>query len=260
MTLFLRSVQSEWLKRRRSLTGWLVLAAGLFTPVIIFLFRIAQPAGMPVVYRSTTFWESLWTQTWESVAVMLLPMFVIVATGLVLNLETRNNAWKQLHASPQPLWIIFLAKLVVLLIILAQFFVVLNLGIYLCGVVPALLIDRIPTPESPIPFGLFWTRNLHYFAESLPIVALQFALGLRFRNVMVPIGAGMGLWLLAVGTLSWKFNYLFLFSHPAIDYFKTTAGRVGRGLPAEIHLIALAAFVALLVAGYVGYRNQTERG
>lgn len=260
MTGYWRSLQSEWLKRKRSLASWMIVGGGLFTPAILLAFRLSRAKALPPLYAKAGFWEALWTQAWESVAVMLLPMFVIVATSLVVQIESRNNAWKQLHASPQPLTTVFLAKLTVVLVLLAQFFVVLNAGIYVAGVLPAVLLPGVPCPASPIPWALFAARNLRYFLDSLPIVASQYLLALRFKNALVPVGAGMAIWLGSVGLLSWRYSYLLPYSHSSLDYLITAGHRVGQGLPASLQAIALLGFGAFSLVAYVGYLTARDRG
>jgi lantibiotic transport system permease protein len=134
---FLAGVRSEWLKQRRSLGAWLVLGGGLFIPGIITAVRLLRPAGLPQLYRAPGFWERLWTQSWESMAVMILPLVVMLAASLIVQIEYRNNTWKQVHATPQPLATIFLAKLVMILKLVVQLLFWFNAGIYLAGIVPA---------------------------------------------------------------------------------------------------------------------------
>src|SRR5215213_2440672 len=120
---FVSSFQAEWLKRKRSLASWLVLVGAFFTPAIILTSRIKNHAALPGLYLSEDFWRRSWNQSWESMGVFLLPIGIILATGLIAQIEYRNNTWKQLHTTPQALTTIFSAKLLVILIMLAQVFV-----------------------------------------------------------------------------------------------------------------------------------------
>jgi hypothetical protein len=61
---FINSFQSEWLKKKRSLATWLVVAGAFFTPSIILLSRIKNADKLAALYASDDFWQRLWNQTW----------------------------------------------------------------------------------------------------------------------------------------------------------------------------------------------------
>lgn len=253
-------LRAEWLKRRRSMAGWLILAGGLFTPAIIFAVRLHQSRGLPALYASAGFWEKHWTQSWESITIMILPIMVILIAALVAQIEYRNNTWKQVHAAPQPLAAVFFAKLAVILALLLQLFVVLNLGVYLSATLPALLFRHVDAPAEPFPVALFLARNLRFFVDCLPVVALQYAVSLHFRNFMVPVGIGAGVWILTIGMFNTRVSHLIPFSYPGLDYMVDSGHRTTAGLPAGIQTIALGAFAVFILAGYAMYALKQDRG
>ena len=257
---FLASIRSEWLKQKRSLTVWLVLGGGFLIPALILTVRLLRPAGLAQLYKTAGFWERLWVQMWESMSVFILPLVIILCASLIAQLEYRNNTWKQVHATPQPLAAIFVAKLLVILSMVALLFVCFNVGIYAAGMGPAIVFSAVDTPASPIPFGLFARQNARFFVDSLPIVGLQYLLALRFRNFMVPMGVGMAIWILSIGALPWEYNYLLPYSHAVIDYTANVPSRVSHALPVAAPILALAYFAVFTVAGYVVYALKGDKG
>jgi lantibiotic transport system permease protein len=260
VTSLVHSVHSEWLKQRRSMTRWLVLAGGMFVPVILFLIRARRRNLLPAMHESDTFWTTLWNQSWNSMSTVFLPMFIIVAVSVIIQIESRNNAWKQLHASPQPLPIIFFAKLTIILLIVVELFAVFNVGIYVSGVLPVLLFKGVGYPVAPLPVALFLKRNLVYFIDGLPIVAMQYLLSLRFRNVMVPIGIGMAMWFIAIVAISSDYNYLLPYGYCAMSWMRESNQVAQRSLPANVPTLACGWFVTLTAIGLVAYVSQTDRG
>ena len=91
---FVLSFQSEWLKTKRSLALWIVIIGGFFTPAIVTVARIIQYKTLPSVYSSDDFWKLLWQNSWESMAIFLLPLGVILTTSLITQIEYKNNTWK----------------------------------------------------------------------------------------------------------------------------------------------------------------------
>jgi hypothetical protein len=253
-------LRAEWLKRRRSMAGWLILGGGLFTPLIIFAVRLRQSRGLPALYGSGTFWQKHWTESWESISILILPVMCVLITALVAQIEFRNQTWKQVHAAPQSTATLFFAKLAVVLAMLVQLFVVLNLGIWLSGVMPVLLFGHVHAPAEPLPVGRFLARSLSFFIDCLPVVALQYALALRFRNFMVPVGAGMAMWIFALGTLGNRVTYLVPFSYPGRDYLVDAGYQGGHGLPVALQTLALGTFVLFTLAGYAMFAGKKDRG
>jgi hypothetical protein len=250
-TAFVHSVQSEWLKQRRSLASWMVLIGAFFTPAIIITARLLNPAGLAGMYARDDFWQTLWRSSWESAAIFFLPMGTVLATSLVAQLEFKNNTWKQVRALPLSDATIYGSKLAIILAMLALFFVLFNVGIYLSALLPSILVANVPYPTAPIPWQSFLREDVLYFVDCLPIVALQYLVSLQFRNFLVPVGGGFMFWVLTIGTLPWKWSFLLPYSYTTFNFLKhETVTRAIRP-PVDIHLLALGYFVLFTIVGYV---------
>ncbi|HEX8459435.1 MAG TPA: ABC transporter permease [Pyrinomonadaceae bacterium] len=257
---FINSFQSEWLKKKRSLASWLVIVGAFFTPSIILMSRIKNSGKLSALYVAPDFWTKLWNQTWESMAAFLLPVGIILAVSLITQIEYKNNTWKQVHATPQGFMTIFSAKFLVIVVMLTEVFVLLNVGIYLSAVIPAMLFSNLPYPAAPVPYLFFLKANINYFLDCLPILALQYLLSLQFRNFLVPIATGFAIWFLGVGMLSWEFSYLFPYLHSTID-FLISSGQFGKRKvpPLNIQLLAVIYFSLFTIVSYILYVNKKEK-
>ena len=258
---FINSFQSEWLKKKRSLASWLVVVGAFFTPLIITAARIKNRAALPELYAADDFWQKAWNQAWESMAVFLLPIGIVLATGLIAQIEYKNNTWKQLHTTPQRLTTIFFAKFTVILTMLVEVFVLFNLGVYLSVAIPACLFSEVALPVAPLPFSDFWNANVNFFVDCLPIVALQYLLSLQFKNFLVPVGAGLAIWFLGIGLLAWEYSYIFPYNHGTLD-FLIGSGQLGKRPvpPFNIQLLAVVYFAAFIAAGWFLYVTKKEKG
>lgn len=257
MMNFIYCFQSEWLKRKRSLASWLVIAGAFFTPVIIIIARLVYNKELYNESMSPTFWQTLWNNALESMSIFLLPLGVILASSLVTQIEFRNNTWKQVHTTPQSLTTIFFAKLAVIVVMLLQFFLLFNIGVYLAGVIPTLVFTDVPYPRQPIPHLYFLQENLKYMLYCLPIIALQYLVSLQSKNFLVPIGAGIALWILSIAVLSWEYGYMVPYTYSSFNYL----GSIGRGDPHPyMHLWAIGYFILFTALSYILYINKKEKG
>ena len=255
----LRTVRAERLKLRRSLTSWAILAGGLFVPAIMLAVRYHQRARTASMLESGTFWRQHWLESWESISILILPLLLILVTTLVVQIEYRNNTWKQLHAAPLGIPTIYLAKLAVLLALLAAMFAVLNAGLFLAGALPLASIagtaglDAFPAREL-----LRW--NARFFVDCLPLLGLQYALALRFRNVLVPLGVGVGVWIAGLVVINTRHVVWVPYGYVGVDWLVQAGHRKAATLPLAIPALAAFAFGASLVAGLTLYALHRDRG
>ncbi len=256
MKQFIHSFESEWLKRRRSLASWLVVCGAFFTPTLIIAAKVYRHSSLKLAYSSPTYWENQWKISWESMAVFLLPVGTILATSLITQLEYKNNSWKLVHTTPQRFSTIFLAKLSVILVMMLQFLVLFNVGIYISGIIPGLLFG-VPYPKATLPFNYFLIENTRYFLACLPIIALQYLISLRFKNFLVPVGVGFALWILSIGMLPWKFSFIIPYTYTSLNYLK---GNTKISHTVAMEPWAFGYFVVFIVSAYILYLQQKEKG
>jgi CubicO group peptidase (beta-lactamase class C family) len=213
-----KSISSEWLKRKGSSVSWLALAGGFFVPVIMLVARLIYRSHTVIDNSSDGAWMRIFNQCWQFMAVFLLPMGITLAASLITQIEFRNKTWKLVGASPQSFSNIFWGKYIVVFIVLLQVFIYINVGILLCGVVPALIYPDVPFPKEALPIFDFLALNAKFFIRCLPVLALQYLLSLHIRNFILPVAIGISL---VIGTLmaaSWEYIYLIPYAYAPMDY------------------------------------------
>jgi hypothetical protein len=256
----LHAFESEWLKKKRSLGSWLIVVGSLFTPTIIIASRLLHHGKLTGLYVSRTFWTSLWRSSWESMAIFFLPMAAILVTSLITQIEYRNNAWKQVHALPLSSGVIFFSKLAVILVLMAQFFLLFDVAVYLSGVVPSLLLRNVPFPSAPLPLWAFLADTGNYMVASLPIIVFQYLLSLRFKNFLVPVGVGFMAWVGALSALSWKYGYIIPYSYTVLTYLRDDPkGRITVPIP-QLHWLAIGYSMLFTIGAYWLFASKRQKG
>jgi hypothetical protein len=259
MNLFFRTFVAEWRKTRRTLAAWLIVIGAFFTPAVIIAARLLHHDRLAALYAAPNFWYSLWQSSWESMAIFLLPLGTILVTSLVVQIEVRNNAWKQLHALPVPMSVLFSAKLAVIVVMMVQFFALFNVGIALAGLVPWLLVPGVPFPAGPVPLEAFLWHDLLYMIDLLPILALQYLLSLQYKNFIVALGGGVLLWIAALSALRWEYGYTIPYTYIIVGYLQSAASAKGPSWPVNIHLLAGVYASAFFSLGAVLYLTKKDR-
>lgn len=260
MTALIRAIRCEWIKRKRSFATLMVIGGSLFTPAAIIAVRLLHRHGLPAIYAKDGFWQGLWHSSWESMAVFFLPMAAILATSLITHIEFRSNAWKQVHTLPISAAAVYVAKLFVILVMMAAFLLLFTAGIYAAGMIPYALVAGVPRPKSSFTSLPLLRENAFYFVDVLPIVAAQFLMSLRTSNVLVPIGAGFMAWVGALAAVSSKAAVWWPYAYTTIHYIQGTPKGAHFAAFTQLHWLAAIAFMLLAIAGYAMFALRPDKG
>lgn len=255
---FFQVFRSEWLKKKGSIAGWLVFAGAFFVPLVNTLLFIFYPERLlPAHADPSQFWLVLFTRSWNSMVLLFLPLGIVLATSMLCQLEYKNNAWKQVHTAPIRFSEIYFSKLLVILVMLAQLFVLFNVGIYASGVIPSFFHTELIFPDYPIPVMHILTENLNYFFVAVPMILLQYMLSMHFRNFVIPLGVGLVLVVLGITAISWEHNYMIPSLYPFL--YHLTANQPGTP-PFNVLQWTSVASVLLLAAGFLLYLFKPQKG
>jgi len=256
MKTYLHSLSSEWQKTRHSAASWLVLIGGLFVPLLLIIVQTVYSDKFSPQALKEHYWSKLFQHSWESMAILLLPAGIIMATSLIAQIEFRNNTWKQVFATPQSFSTLFFAKLSIVLILLLQFFIINFVGFFLSAYLPSLW-GNVGMPSFP-PMAKIIDFNVQFFIASLPLLAIQYFIAMRFKNFLISIGGGIGILVVSIFAFSWKYGYLFPFSHIGMVFMETTGNsRVPAGTSLITH--SLCWFIGISAAHFILYLAQKEK-
>lgn len=247
---YIYSLQSEWIKTKRSAASWLCIIGGFFIPLIYFIGFLKDKSS--INDYKFDIWQTLFIQSWKDMAAFLLPMGVILASSLITQIEYKNNTWKQLHATPQTYTNIFIAKFSVIILMTIKFFIFFNIGVILSGLIPCILFDNhLPKENLPTMYFIKW--NIKYFITCLPIIAIQYLISLKFKNFLVPVGIGLlGLVGSLIG-LSWKYIFISPFSYCTMTVMQTKRDF-------NIYFFSCIYFIIIMLISYYLYISKKEKG
>jgi lantibiotic transport system permease protein len=251
LTQLRRTLSTDTLKLKRTAALWLTLGGGALPVLLNFLIFYFK--GRYLVKAGENPWWQYVSMSWQTASVLLLPMFVVLLTGLVVNLENRASGWKHLLAQPVGRGAVFGSKLLVLLALnaVAQVLYVLLLlaAGYLLGVVrPGLGFQSHSIELLPV------LRMLgHSYLASLGILGIQYAGALMFRSFVGPLALGIGGIVSALTLLRWEHIYLVPYAAPTV-VLRLMSYSPGLNVPAPLapaEWYSLLWFGVSLAAGYV---------
>ena len=252
---FINSVRSEWLKKKNTTANWLMVVGAVLVPMVLLLAGFRNPDQLRQSVLDPVYWNTWYYRSWQFMANFVLPVGVMFASSLVAQVEYRNNTWKQVLALPQSYAQIFFAKLLVLLVMLAFFFVFFVLAIYVAAILPSLLVPGVRWPVQPFPVKMFVDGTARFAVASLPIVGLQYLLSVHFRNFLIPLAIGFGLYVLSMIGLSWEYGYTIPYIYCSLVFL----GRHATG-PLPVSVLATGYFMIFIAAGFLMFRFRRQKG
>ncbi|MBT2556301.1 ABC transporter permease [Hymenobacter sp. ISL-91] len=206
-----RTLVADALKMRRTAALWLALGGGalpVLLNLLIFYFKghlLVKPGQNP--------WPQYVGMSWQTASVLLLPLFVVLLSGLVVNLENRGG-WRQLLAQPVGRGAVFGSKLLLLLVLNAvaqALYVLLLLG---AGVLLGWLKPAIGFQQHSISLLPVLRMLGHTYVATLGILGVQYALALAFRGFVGPLAAGIASIVSALTLLRWEYIDLVPYAAP----------------------------------------------
>ena len=186
------SFRSELFKTKRTAAFYLCLLVAAVIPVI-FLIDILTDSGAPLRLQKDP-WNLYAAKGFEILAIMFLPLFAILLTTLQMQIEFRNNTWKQVYASPQTFFHIATAKMLVLHVLVLFFLLTTNVFLFSVLLIGGVTLPQLQLFSHNLDWGMLARLNMNSFVLVMGIISVQFFLSMRFRNFIVPLGIGFALW------------------------------------------------------------------
>ena len=185
----------------------------------------------------------------------LFPLFVILICTLLPQIEYRNNTWKQVFASPQTKVNVFLAKFMNVQLLMLVFLIATHLFMFLTIVGINFIKPTLNLFEHPLNVSTVLVNAANAYILLLAVCAIQFWMGLRFRNFIVPIGIGFALWLAGtIMAVQYKSDLVFYFP------YSFQAFPVSTKLKSQLTQVAwtsLGYALLFLIVGFFDFRRRT---
>lgn len=210
------SFRSEILKTKRTAIFYLTFIAAGFIP-FIFLLNVSLD-GVTEENGKEGF-NSLFKLGSEMLGFAIFPLFVVLVCTMLPQIEYRNNAWKQVYASPQPVLNVFIARFLHVHLMILMFIVLFNLFMFMVAIAIHFMIPSVNFLGVPVKWIEWLSKNAIMYVAGLSISAIQFWFGLRFRNFIIPIAVGFALWLTGtVMVMEFGSRYAYFFPYSYLPY------------------------------------------
>jgi hypothetical protein len=250
------SLRSELFKTKRTVALYLTLAAAAFGPFMSMLDLVFD--GVDDDHKKDILNE-MFTTRFMMTGAVILPWFIILICTLLPQIEYKNNTWKQVLASPQPKANVFLAKFINVQLLIFLFLVTNQLLMFVDAVILHFTEPSLNVLNQPLDVSAMIATLINGYVSLLAICAIQFWLGLRFKNFIVPIAIGIALWFIgSILVMQTKSAF--------IDYFPYSYhmyGKFKEFKPEQSTFIlwtSLVYAIVFLIIGLLDFRRRRMNG
>jgi lantibiotic transport system permease protein len=138
-------------------------------------------------------------------------------------------------------------------LMILMFIMLFNFLIFMVALTVNFLYPSLNFLEVPIRWSEWLRRNSTMYVAGLSISAIQFWVGLRFRNFFVPVGIGFAMWI--IGTLmvmEFGTRHGYLFPYTALPY--SLFDKYKHLMPA-VNLVSVGYAALFLLIGFLDFRR-----
>lgn len=246
---YINCTKNEFIKLKRTFAFWLTIMSALLFPIIFFIaYFFNHEKFTPEVGINP--WDTFMTLQIGNAIPFFIPMFIVLITSLIMQIEHKSLGIKHLFALPIPKWSVYLGKLTIVIIAIIATYIYYYLAILFSGVILGLI-------HSNLEFLNFAPNHLKFakllsasFIASLGILGIQFWLSFRLKNFIIPLGVGMFLAIVGIIVSQAPQSVYFPYS------FTVLSVTLGEEMPliygvAYVTIFSLACFVLTSILGYV---------
>ena len=251
MSLLL-SLRSEMLKTKRTALIYFTIGAAAFGPFMSMLDLVFD--GVEGDHRRDIFNEML-TKKFMMTGLVALPIFLILVTTLLAQVEYKNNTWKQVLTSPQHKGNVFAGKFLNLQMLIALFLVTNLLLMFIAAIILHFMEPSLNVLNQPLNWNNILMARINTYVALLAMCTIQFWLGLKFKNFIIPIAIGIALWFIGtILVLQVKSGFVGYFPYSFHAY-----GRFPKYDPQanEVGWTSLGYSVLFLMIGFLDFRKRS---
>ena len=248
--IFTRNISIELFKLKRSFAFWLTIIGASFIPLIYFIYYALKYKSL-IPADDVNPWDNFLTIQIMSAASLLIPLFIVLITSLIIQIEHKANAVKFVFTQPMPKWSIYFSKLLsvigMIVFTYALFFMMMVISGKAAGTLHHELGLLSHSPNLSQPLKLLFRS----FIASMGIVSIQFWISFRFKNFIVPLGIGIVLVITGLIVFQAEESVYFPYAYNRLSLFLLASEKGQMAWFPNISLFSLIYFIVFSILGYL---------
>ncbi|SFJ59468.1 ABC transporter permease [Thermoflavimicrobium dichotomicum] len=244
--MFFDVIITDWIKIRRSVVWWIMLAV----PIFISIIGVNNYMEHLDVFQKENLlgWMGAWTQVEFLYGMVLLPIVISVYVSLLCRYEHLGGGWKQMLSYPITRTSVYLSKMVWSMILVGLTNVVM--------LVVFLALGSIWGVQGEIPWSTFLTMMINGWIATFTLIAIQLWVSTQWDNFSVPIILNFIFVFPNIFISNTKMGMFFPWSQPV--YAMTPADRLEYVQPLPYFYLAVCLGFLIFIIGGLWHFHRSE--
>jgi hypothetical protein len=247
------SLRSEISKTKRTAAVYFTLIGAAVIPLIFLINALSQ--GLPDEdISSKDPLTAIFKMSSEMTGLVIFPLFVVLICTLLPQVEYRNNAWKQVLTSPQTKVSVFMAKFLNIQLLMLVFLVANHLFMWVVAIAIHFIIPKLNLLNQPLNVYTVLLNNINSYLTILAMSAIQFWIGLRFKNFLIPVAIGLALWItgmMMVYEFHSDFAVYFPYSFNSFNFYPANKPQLS-----QVEWTSFGYAVFFLLMGFLDFKRR----
>lgn len=210
----------EFFKLKGSKILWIV--------ILVPIFVVIQGGINFIRYHDlfTSKGQNIWGKIYEQSSIfyvmMMLPILIAIVMALSAKVENNNDGWKYFLTLPIKRSKVYFAKLITTCtMILINIF---------CFSTSIFIVGKFLGAEKVVPYSLIFGKPILMYIAALPIMAILYLISMRFSNIGVPLGIGIGFAMPSVIAANTKIWFIYPWTYPIMAGIGDKFDKVSNGI------------------------------
>jgi len=244
------SIKNEILKLKRTFSFYFAFISALFIPVIYLIYYLLKYKTL-IPADGVNPWDKFLNHQIMVVSSLLIPLFIVLITSLIIQIEHKSSGIKLLFSFPVPKWSIYFGKLTTVIgmvfITYIVFFIIMLFAGVVAGTVHEDLNLLLYTPNYVEPIKLLFRS----FTATLGILGIQFWFSFRMKNFIIPIGVGMVLIITGLIVFQAKESIYFPYAYSKLSLFSLDKDLGNMVWFPKVSLYSVGYFLVFSIFGFI---------
>ncbi|CAM1367250.1 ABC transporter permease [Tenacibaculum xiamenense] len=253
ITFYISNTKNELIKLKRTFAFWLAVISGIMIPLLFFIVYLVKYEKL-IPAEGVSPWNKFMLDQIRNSIPFLVPMFIVLITSLIIQVEHKATGIKHLFALPIPKWSVYYSKLFVVLSSIIASYIYFFIAILIFGSLLGVLRPELNFLEFQPEYFKYIKMLSLSFVASLGIVGLQFWLSFRFKNFIVPLAVGMIMVIIGLIASRAPEAIYFPYAYNILSISQGSNGPQTFGV-STVLVYSVVFFLITSVAGYLDIRR-----
>ncbi len=252
MRLFKMVFLSEVIKVKNTFALFLLVFIASSIPLFVTMEYFKH--SDKVMITGVNPWMAGWKRTIIGVSIFAGPCTAIMLTALLMNIEHKANAWKNIFTLPVSPGIVYINKLIVNLLLLIFFYFLFSLLFLICGLIIGMAMPESGFLQQVPEFSHMLKIGFRSFVALLAMFSVHFWLSFRLKNIFINMAIGLMLIFFAMMTYPQMEKVLYFpYNYGELTVFKTYSAN---DFLAKHEICSIIIFLSVLVLSYLDFTKR----